>query len=105
MADAKQPSSPSLSGDRSLAPTASTYTMEEITASVTVSGGENTSSEESEETPEARVLAQGMCGHSTQPLYYHLYMTLVEFYFADTNLPYDKSVLVRYQESNRIDSV
>ena len=72
MADAKKAFSPSVSGDRGPAPTAPANTRDETTVPVTVAGGENTSSEESEETPEARVLAQGMCGHSTSPLCYHL---------------------------------
>jgi hypothetical protein len=60
MADAKQVSSPSISGDRGLVPTAPANTGEETSAPVTVSGGENASSEEGEETPEDRVLSQGM---------------------------------------------
>jgi len=72
MADAKKVSSPSVSGDRGLVPTALANTGEETTAPVTVTGGENASSEESEETPEARVLSQGLCSHSTSRLYSHL---------------------------------
>lgn len=72
MADAKQSPSPSVSGDRGLAPTAPVNTREETTAPVTVPGGENASSEGSEETPEASVLAQGMCSHSIPPLRYYL---------------------------------
>jgi len=72
MADAKQAPSPSVSGDRDPAPTAPVNTREETNAPVTVPGGEDTSSEESEETPEASVLTQGMCSHSTSPLHYHL---------------------------------
>lgn len=71
MADAKKVSSPSVSGDRGLVSTAPANT-EETTAPVTVTGGENASGEESEETPEARVLSQGLCSHPTSPLYSHL---------------------------------
>lgn len=72
MADAKQVSSPSVSGDGGLAPTAPANTREETTAPVTVTTGENASSEEGEETPEARVLSQGLCSYSTSPLYSRL---------------------------------
>jgi len=71
MADAKQVSSPSVSGDKGLVLTAPANTGEETTAPVTVTG-ENASNEEGEETPEARVLPQGLCSHSASPLYYHL---------------------------------
>ncbi|KAH9993373.1 hypothetical protein BJV77DRAFT_1067241 [Russula vinacea] len=69
MADAKLVSSPSITADGGVASTVHPSTTEGRIISVSAAGGE---SEESGETPEAGALAQ------------------VEFYFADTNLPYDK---------------
>ncbi len=51
------------------------------------------------ETPEAHALAQGWCYSIVSHLraYSREIMTLiVEFYFADANLPYDKWVHTRY---------
>lgn len=90
---AKLVSSPSAVGDGGVASTVPPSTSEETTAAVTTAGGDSEGVSR-EETPEARALAQGPYNHSTSLLVTHLYITLiVEFYFADTNLPYDKSVL------------
>jgi hypothetical protein len=100
MADAKLVSSPSVTGDGVVASNVPPSTTEGTTASVTAAGGE---SEESGETPEVRGLAQGPYNYPISLLYCHSsrpITLIVEFYFADTNLPYDKSVLVHYQESN-----
>lgn len=72
MADAKLVSSSLVTEDGGAVSTVPPSTTEGTTAALTTTGGESVSIEESEETPEARALAQ------------------VEFYFADTNLPYDK---------------
>jgi hypothetical protein len=106
MADAKAALSPSVSGDGSLAPTAPVDTMEGTTATAPVASGGDASSEESEDTPEARALAQGLYVPFDLFFYHHstkFIALIVEFYFADTNLPFDKSVLIHYQNSNRID--
>jgi hypothetical protein len=99
-------SSPSVSRDGSLEPTAPVHTMEDTTVDPVVSGGNaSASDEESEDTPEARALAQGLCVPFV--LFFHLHSPksialIVEFYFADTNLPFDKSALIHYQKPNRI---
>ena len=105
MADAKTASS--VSGGGSLAPTAPVGTIEGTTTAVAVAVGGDASGEESEETPEARALAQGPCGAFASNFYCHsskLITLIVEFYFADTNLPFDKSVLIHYQKYNHIDN-
>ena len=97
MADAKLVSSPLVTNDGGTASTVPPSATEGTTAALTATGGESVSIEESEETPEARALAQGPYNYTTSFFCYHrpgLIMLIVEFYFADTNLPYDKSVLV-----------
>ena len=92
MAGAKLVSSPSASGDEGVASTVLPSATEGATATVATACGESASIEE---TPEARVLAQGPYSCPITALYYHLprpITMIVEFYFADTNLPYDKSV-------------
>jgi hypothetical protein len=61
MADAKRASSPSVGGDGSLESTAPVVPIEGTTNTMTVADGGDTSGEESEETPEAKALAQGLC--------------------------------------------
>jgi len=100
-------SSPSVSREGSLAPTAPVDVdmMEDTTTADPVASGGNASGEESEDTPEARALAQGLCVPFVLFFYHHspkFIALIVEFYFADTNLPFDKSVLIHYQKSNRI---
>ena len=70
MADAKLVSPPSDTGDGGVASTVPPSTIEG-TAAVTAAGGES-AIEESEETPEARALAQGPYNYPILPLYYHL---------------------------------
>lgn len=97
MADAKLVSSPLVTEDGGAALTVPPSTTEGTTAALTATSGESVSIEESEETPEARALAQGPYNYPTSFFCYHwprLILLIVEFYFADTNLPYDKSVSV-----------
>ncbi len=64
MADAKRASSPSVAsvgGDESLASTAPVAPIEGTTNTMTVADGGDTSGEESEDTPEAKALAQSLC--------------------------------------------
>ncbi len=65
MADAKLVSSPSVAENGGCAPTVPSSTTEETTAAMTTAGGEIACIEESEETPEARALAQGPYNYST----------------------------------------
>jgi hypothetical protein len=96
-------SSPSVSRDGSLAPTDPVETMEDTAITVPVVSDGNASGEEREDTPEARALAQGLCvPFCLVPPLTKFIALIVEFYFADTNLPFDKSVLIHYQTSNRI---
>lgn len=94
MADAKLASSPSVTGDGGAASTVPPRAIEGTTAAVATACGESASVEE---TPEARALAQGAYSRPISLFYYHspgAITMIVEFYFADTNLPYDKSVPV-----------
>lgn len=100
MADAKLASSPSVTGDGGVASTVPPSAIEGTTAAVATACGESASVEE---TPEARALAQGAYSCPISLFYYHLpglITIIVEFYFADTNLPYDKSVPCPRKQSN-----
>jgi hypothetical protein len=59
MADAKLVSSPSVAENGGGAPTVPSSITEETTVAMTIACGETACIEESEETPEARALAQG----------------------------------------------
>jgi hypothetical protein len=102
MAGAKLVPSPSATGDEGVASTVLPSATEGATATVATACGESASIEE---TPEARVLAQGPYSCPITALYYHLprlITMIVEFYFADTNLPYDKSVPVHARVRRRL---
>ena len=65
MADAKPVSSPLVAEDGGAVSTISPSTTEGITTALTATGGESVSAEESEETPEARALAQSPYNYPT----------------------------------------
>jgi hypothetical protein len=73
MADAKLVSSPLVTEDRGAVSTVPPSTTEGTTAALTATGGESASSSigDSEETPEARALAQGPYNYSTSFFCYH----------------------------------
>jgi hypothetical protein len=71
MADAKLVSSPLVTEDGGAASTVPPLTTDVTTAALTSTGSESVSIEESEETPEARALAQGPYYHPTSFFCYH----------------------------------
>ena len=71
MTDAKLVSSPLVIEGGDAASTLAPGTTEGTTTALTTTGGETVSIESSEETPEARVLAQGPYNHTISYFCYH----------------------------------
>jgi hypothetical protein len=89
----------SASAAGTLGPTVTASNSDATTTAVPAEDDENSLAKESEENPEARALAQGLCCHIELLYIYSLVfiIRIVEFYFADANLPYDKCVLIHCQ--------